>query len=153
MSTTLTASAFSQDTGDVWLPLLTISHPDISPSIRVVFNTQAITSRGNEFLPFPFDVRLPTEQDDAPSRARLVIDNVSREIAQAVRTIRTPPSVLIEIIRADAPDTVEMSWPNFWLRNVKWNAQQVSGELVLEDLVDEPYPSGTFTPASFPALF
>lgn len=153
MSLALSQSAFAQETADVWLPLLTITHPDIDPSIRVVFNTQAIISRGEEFLPFPFDIQLPSEEDDAPSRARLVIDNVSREIAQAVRLIRTPPSVLIEIIRADAPDTVEMSWPNFWLRNVNWNAQQVSGELVLEDLVDEPYPAGTFTPASFPALF
>ncbi|MEG3078468.1 DUF1833 family protein [Halomonas sp. 5021] len=149
----LRESAFAEATGDVWLPLLTISHPDINPSIRVVFNTQAIVSRGDEFLPFPFDVKLPNETDDAPSRARLIIDNVSREIAQAVRSIRTSPSVMIEIIRADAPDTVEMSWPNFWLRNVSWNAQQVSGELVLEDLTDEPYPAGTFTPASFPALF
>lgn len=153
MSLALTQSAFAQDTADVWLPLLTISHPNISPSIRVVFNTVNITSRGEEFFAFPFDVILPSEQDDAPSRARLVIDNVSREIAQAVRSIRTPPSVLIEIIRAGEPDTVELSWPNFWLRNVTWNAQQVSGELVLEDLVDEPYPASTFTPASFPALF
>ncbi|HET8791808.1 MAG TPA: DUF1833 family protein [Modicisalibacter sp.] len=153
MSTTLTQSAFAQDTDDVWLPLLTISHPDIDPPIRVVHNTVNIVSRGNEFINFPFDIILPDEREDAPSSARLVIDNVAREIGQAIRSISTPPSVMIEIIRAADPDTLEMSWPNFFLRNAKWNAGQVSGDLVLEDFTDEPYPAGVFSPARFGSLF
>lgn len=153
MSTTLTQSAFAQETDEVWLVLLTISHPDIDPSIRVVNNSVNVTSRGNEFVNFPFDITLPDQREDSPSRARLSIDNVSREIAQAIRQISTPPNVLIEIIRAADPDTVEMSWPFFQLRNVKWDAQSVSGELMLEDFTDEPYPAGTFSPPSFPGLF
>lgn len=151
--TELTQSAFAEATGEVWLVLLTISHPSISPAIRVVANTQPITSRGNEFLDFPFDITLPNETEDGPSRARLVIDNVSREIGQAVRQIHTPASVLIEVVRAADPDVVERAFPSFWLRNVRTSASQVSGDLTLEDFSDEPYPAGVFSPASFPALF
>lgn len=149
----LRQSAFADATGDVWLVLLTISHPDLADDIRVVNNTEQITSNGQVFLSFPFEINLPDEKDDAPSRAKLTIDNVSREIGQTIREITTPPQITIEVIRAEDPEFIEVSWPNFWLRNVSFNANQVRGDLVLEDFTDEPYPAGTFVPSAFGGLF
>lgn len=146
-------AAFDPETGEVFLVLLTIDHPDIHPPIRVVNNTENIPSRGNEFIAFPFDLQIPDSREDAPPRARLTIDNVSREIALAIRQVTTPPSVLMEIIRAADPDIVEASFPGFVLRDVRWDALQVSGELAVEDLAREPFPAGTFTPGQFPGLF
>lgn len=150
---TLRTSAFAADTDEVWLALITIEHDDLAEPIRVVNNTENITSGGDLYIGFPFDITLPDSREDAPSRAQLVIDNVSREIAQAVRTITSPPTVTIEIVRAADPDTIELVWPFFSLRNVKWDAMKVSGELVFEDFTNEPYPAGVFSPASFPGLF
>jgi hypothetical protein len=146
-------SAFAADTDDVWLVLLTIDHPDIDPPVRVVNNTEDITSRGDEFIGFPFDITLPDSREGAPPLARLAIDNASREIAQAIRLISSPPTILIEIIRASEPDVVEMSFPFFTLRNVRWNASEVTGDITLEDFTSEPYPGGIFSPASFPGIF
>lgn len=153
MTTALTESAYAQQTADVWLVLVTIDHDDLAEPIRVVANTEDVTSRGDLFVGFPFDVVLPDSREDAPSRARLVVDNVSREIAQAIRSISSAPSVLLEVIRAADPDTVEVSFPFFTLRNVKWDALTVSGDLVLEDFTAEPFPAAVFSPASFPGLF
>ena len=153
MTTALTTSAFAQDTDEVWLVLVTIEHAELTAPIRVVNNTQNITSGGDDYIAFPFDVTLPDSREDAPSAARLVIDNVSREIAEAIRTISSAPSVTIEVIRAADPDTIEMSWPFFTMRNVSWNAAQVSGDLVVDDYTSEPYPAGIFSPASFGGLF
>lgn len=149
----LTESAFASDTADVWLVLLTIAHDAIDPPIRVVNNTEDVTSRGETFTAYPFNLVLPDEREDAPPRARLEIDNVSREIAQAIRSITSAPTVTIEIIRAADPDTVEMSWPFFSLRNIKWDSKVVSGDLTVEDFTSEPYPAGIFSPASFPGVF
>ena len=154
---TLTAaykrSAFDPDTAEVWLVLLTIAHATISPSIRVVNNTEDVTSNGDVYVGYPFDVKLPDDRDDAPPAAQLTIDNVSREIGQAIRGMTSAPTVAIQVIRAAAPDTVERSWGGFVLRNVKWDYGKVTGDMVLEDFTDEPYPAGIFSPASFPALF
>lgn len=148
----LTSSAFAADTADVWLVLVTIDHDDFAEPIRVVNNTENVTSRGELYVGFPFDATLPDSREDASPRARLVIDNTSREIAQAIRSITSAPIVTLEIIRAADPDTVEISLPYFTLRNVKWDAGKVSGDLSLEDFTSEPYPAGTFTPAYFPGL-
>jgi hypothetical protein len=145
-------SAFAPDTPEVWLCLLTIEHPNIDPAIRVVNNTENVTSNGEQFIGFPFEITLPDQREDAPPRARIVIDNVSREIAQAVRLIVSAPSVKIQIVRADDPNTVEVSWPFFSLRNVKWDVNQISGDLTIEDFTGEPYPAGIFSPASFPGV-
>lgn len=153
MTTTFTTSAFSADTTDVWLVLLTIEHTDLATPIRVVNNTVNITSGGDEYIAFPFNVTLPDAREDAPPRARLIIDNVNREIAEAVRSITSAPTVTIEVIRGADPDTIEITWPYFTLRNVKWDANQVSGDLALEDFTSEPYPAGIFSPASFPGMF
>ena len=144
---------YDSETGQAFLILLTIDHADISPPIRVVNNTTNITSRGDEFIAFPFDIDLPDSTRESLPRARLSIDNVSREIAQAIRKITSPATVLIEVIRASDPDTVEIGFPVFKLRDVKWDVLQVSGDLVVEDLTTEPFPVGQFTPAEFPGIF
>lgn len=146
-------SAFDPNTAEVWLVLLTISHEQLAEPIRVVNNTVEIVSRGETFIGYPFEITLPDSQEESAPRARLAIDNVSREISQSIRTITSAPSVLIEIIRAADPDTVEVAWPNFALRNVHWDAMRVSGDLTIEDFTAEPYPAGIFSPASFPGLF
>lgn len=147
------AALFDPESGEVFLALLTIDHDDLSQPIRVVNNNEDITSRGNEFIAFPFGFTLPDDQEDAPPRWGLQISNVSREIGQTIRQIAGPPSITLEIIRAAAPDTVEMSFPGFLLRDVRYDAQQVTGTLAVEDLTREPFPARTFTPATFPAVF
>lgn len=158
VSDALVRAAFDQETGEVVLVALTLEHDDLVQPIRVINNTEAVTVEGEEFVTYPFEISLPDDQDSGPPRARLAIDNVSREIAQSVREIASPVSVTIAVVRAvEGTDgwtgAVELSFPNFLLRDVKWDALQVSGDLQVEDLTREPYPAGSFTPASFPGLF
>ena len=150
--TSLVQSAFAQETDEVWLILLTISHADLTNDIQVVHNPVAITSRGMTFVGFAFEISLPIDSPDRAPVAELRIDNVSQEIAQAVRSISTAPTVKIEVIRAAAPDVVELSLDGFRLRNVNWDADSVRGALVLDDIATEPYPAGIFSPAGFPGL-
>lgn len=153
VSTTFKTSAFAQDATDIWLVLLTIEHDDLSAPIRVVNNTENVTSNSELFVAFPFDITLPDNRDGSPPTAKLAIDNVSREIGEAIRSISSPASVKIQIVRHAALDTVEIEWPYFTLRNVKWDMLKVSGDLSFEDFVTEPYPAGKFVPAQFPGLF
>ena len=152
-STEFRRSAFAQETDEVWLILLTLSHPDLTDDIRVVHNPETITSRSQDYIGFAFELSLPSDTEDQAPVAELRIDNVSREIAEAIRSIASAPTVTIEIVRAADPDTVELSLTGFTLSNVRWDALTISGRLVLDDIAIEPYPVGAFSPASFPGLF
>jgi hypothetical protein len=144
---------YAAETGEAFLILLTLNHASLSQPIRVTSDAVTTTSRGNDFVPFPFDLTLPDDQDNRSPRARLVIDNVDRQIVEAVRGLSSAPSALIEIIRAAAPDTVEAQFVDFKLTNVSYDAQRVEGFLTIEDFTAEPFPSATFSPGLFPGLF
>lgn len=145
--------AFLQETDEPYLILLTVAHDDIAPSIRVVDNNEDITSNGNLFTKFAFDMELPDSREGASPRARVSIDGVSREISEAIRTIDSAATIQIEIIRATDPDVLEMNWAPMSLRNVRWDASRISGELVLEEMDIEPFPIWQFSPANAPGLF
>lgn len=147
------AALNAQETDEAFLVLLTIDHDDFSVPIRVCSDAVDVTSRSNSYVSFPFDLVLPDDTDNQSPRARLTIDNVDRQVVQAIRQIDTAPSVLIEIIRAADPDTVEASFPDFIMTDISYDALTVSGELTLEDFTAEPFPAGVFSPAEFPALF
>lgn len=137
---------------DLPLVLLKIDHADLATPIRVVNNTVDITSGGDVYTAVAFEIRLPDSLEDAPPRSRLRISNVSREIAEAVRSITSAADVTIEVVRQDDPDTIEVSWTAMRLSNVRWDFLTVEGDLEFEDLTREPYPYLTFSPAEFPGV-
>lgn len=151
VSDDLRTDAWSPES-DLPLVLLTIEHPDIDPPIRVVNNKVNIVSGGETFIAFPFEINLPDSPEDAPPRARLRIDNVSREIGQTIRLIASPPSVTMQVVRQDDPDEIEQEWQGFRLSNVRYDALSVEGDLVREDLSSEPASFLTYSPAEFPGL-
>jgi cellulase/cellobiase CelA1 len=144
---------FAQETDEAWLVLLTIDHADLGSPIRVGSDAVDTVSRGNTFIAFPFRLALPTDEHGQLPRARLQIDNVDRQIVDTIRSIGSAPSVLMEIVRAAAPDTVEASWPDFVLDNATYDALTVSGALTLGLLAREPYPADNFTPSTAPGVF
>lgn len=149
----LRQEAFLSHTSEIFLVLLTIAHDDINPSIRVVNNTVNITSNDNVFTAFPFEIELPDSREEAAPRARLKIGNVTREVAEALRTIQSAATITIQVIRAADPDTIEKTWQPFTMRNVEWDINVVSADLLLEEIDIEPVPLHKFTPGFFPGLF
>ena len=153
VSAELKAAIYAPETNEEFIVLLTLSHTDLSVPIRVNSSGAEIISRSNTFLAFPFSITLPDDVDGQPPRAKLTIDNIDRIIVQTIRTISSAPSVLVEIVRESAPDTVEASFPDFKMTGVSYNQNTVEGELTVEEFMGEPYPARVFSPADFPALF
>lgn len=151
LSPAAVSAMHAPESGEVWLVLLTISNPGMT-TIRVVSNNEDITSRGNTYLAFPFEIELPGQDPDSPSSARLRIDNVDKRIVEAVRSITTPPNVTIEVVLASQPDTVEIAYSDLTLRSVEYDADSVRGELTFESIFSEPVTL-TITPNRFPGLF
>lgn len=146
------AAIFARETDEVFILLVTIDHADLSEPIRVSSDGADTLSRGETFVSFPFEITLPNDTEDAPPEATLKIDNIDRSIVQAIRSISSPPNVLIEIVLASEPNAVESVWNDFKLQNVDYDVLVVSGNLTQEDFSAEPYPAMTMDPANFPGI-
>jgi hypothetical protein len=153
LSSTAAAALYAPETGEVFLMLLTIAHAALTPSLRFANNTVDVMSRGDTYLGWPFQMMLPSELDDQLPTVTLQIDNVDRRIMEGVRALTSPPSVMLEVVLASSPDTVEAGPFAFTLRGCDYDALVVSGSLSFEDVLNEPYPAQTFTPGRFPGLF
>lgn len=146
-------AAYAQETGEVFLVLLTINHATLPAPIRVVNDTQNIVSGGNTYLGFNFTIVLPDEREDQPPRSRVVIDCIDRSIIAALRPLTSPPTLDIQVVLASSPNTIEASFTGFSLRQINYDAMQIEGELTMEEITMEPFPEGSMTPQDFPGLY
>lgn len=152
LSSTATAALLLPYTDDPVCVLLSLSHPDLPATIRVTNNGANLTSNGDVYQKFPFSIELPGDNEDEPV-AKLRIANVDRSIGDAINAITTPATVSMAIILASDPDTLEMEWQSFELRNVTWNAMTVEGDLMIRQFATEPFPNIRVRESNFPNLY
>lgn len=153
VSATFKAAVLAQETDEVPLVLLTIDHDSLDAPLRFVNNPVDIESNGETYTAFPFEFQLPPASPDSLPFAQLTIDNVDRQIVEAVRSIPTAPTVSAAVILASDPDTIEAPLPEFYLFNIQYDQLTVTGTLVVSTLDDEPFPAWSFMPSFFPGLF
>lgn len=154
---------FAQESSEVPIFLLTITHPELDEPILLTTDpTARITtdplvygtvSRSQTYLYAGVDVSLPDEQDRAPPASKLTVSNVTRDLIPLARSISTPAAVRIEAVLASALDTVEMTFPVMDMSNLVADVMTLTFDLTVDALVTEPYPSGGFSPGYFPGLF
>ena len=153
VSATLEAAVYAQQTDEIFLILLAISHADMSETLRFVNNTEDVVSGGETYTAFPFAIDLPSDTEDSLPSVQLVIDNIDRSIIEELRSIDSAPTIAVSVILSSAPDTIECGPLSFSLKSIDYDAKVITAQLGFEDILNEPFPAGTFTPTDFPGLF
>lgn len=157
------SAAFSNETDEVVICLLTITHEEMAEPLRLSSDpTQRISenplayatvSRGETFVFLPFEFTLPADQDDVPPRVALNLANADRALIGLLRTISSPLQIKVEVVLASSPDEVEVDLPIMQLSEIDYDAQGVRANLVIDGMQTEPFPSGQFDRGRFPGLF
>jgi len=153
LSTGARQAIFAAESGEAFIILLTFTHESLATPIRVGSDSVDTVSRGQAYIAYPFDLTLPDDDEGRAPRARLVIDNVDRQIVATLRNLATSPVLTLEIVRAAVPDVVEAVFHDFRLRNVRYDSHVIEADLTIEDFTAEPYPAGSFCPSLFPGIF
>ena len=163
ISTAFLEALNSQETDEVVICLLTITHDEIADTIYLSSDATtrlsddplvyATASRGNNYLYLPFTFTMPDDKSDTPPRVQLSFDNIERTLVTLLRSVSSPVNVKVELILASSPDVVEIEMPVMQLSDVSIDVDQIGATLVVDSLVNEPYPAGSFTPSNFPAIF
>lgn len=163
-SLTTIRAMMEQQTGDWPVMLLTIDHDDLDEALhvssdattrigevdgRIVYGT---SSRGTDFVFYPVSMALPSDEDGAAPATTLSIET-SQDVMEVVRSLSSPPSLLMELVMGSDPDTVEMSQPDFAIISVDYNINTITAEVTVDFLAGEPMPAGKYRPGSHPGLF
>lgn len=152
-STPFKQAVFAGQTDAVFVVLLELSHDDWEDTLRISSDSEGTMHDGESYLFYPFGIVLPDDHEEHVSKARIVIENVSRDIIDEIRSVSSPPTITMKVVLADSPDTIEAIFPDFMLTEVTYNQLQIEGDLSLETYMDEPFPGDDFLPATFPGMF
>lgn len=163
ISALLRSALYSQESGEVAVVLFTMTHVDWPGTFRVCTDpttrlsdtplTYGIVSNGQTFTYHPMQVSLPDDIDERAPTARLVIDNINRDLVAFARTVQGPGACTIQIVLASTPNVVEITFPALDIRGVSGNDQALTVEFGIDALETEPFPAGKFVPSQFPGLF
>lgn len=141
------------ETDEIWLPLLVIESDDLDGPLRVVSNTVDITSNGEVYTAYPFEIDLPQQDDEITIGCRIRIDNTDLEIMRTLRAITGQPRLTFSIVLAATPDDLERGPMEFVLDSIDYDAATIEGTLVFDNVLDEPSGAYSYSPQYFPALF
>lgn len=142
-----------QNTDQVFLWLLTITHEATGETHRLVSNLDNVVSRGETYLAFPFEFVLPSDDGESLPEIPIVINYVSDELVALLRKHADGVVVLAEIILASAPDQPEYTIEDLVIKTVTYDAGQVTLTAKVEDLMSQRFPADDFLPRSFPGMF
>ena len=147
------AACNAPQTDDGLMVLITIENSDLPEPIRLNNSGANVLSRGHTFLACPIQPTISDDSEDRPPQAKLILDNIDRRLVAAVRSIRSPLLVMMELVRILDPNTVEAAFTDFEMKEVTYNSLTIEGTLTLEGLFSEPAIGFSFTPSYFPGLF
>jgi hypothetical protein len=143
--------------GEAFLFLLQMDYlnPDTqAPEVQYFVNNNVqVTAFANQYLPLAFNVVLNTQDDQKLPTVALIMDNVDRELVGEIRRLQEPPVITLTLVAASRPGVAEMVLANMVLRNVTYDAQQLSGTLFVNDILNQRFPRDRYTPTNAPGLF
>ncbi len=157
MSRSLSIAAKSSindhSTDEIWLVLLKLEHDDWSSPIRLVRNTEAVTSNGDEYVPFPFEANLPDEEAEQVSVINWSALNASNELMDELRSVTGPIDGEIFWVLASDPDDVQIGPMTLQIRVFEYDAQVIKGTMVVEPIMDAVFGYKAMDNTNAPGLF
>ncbi len=145
--------AYQTELDDAYVALFVVSHPDLSQPFRFTDAGAALTLGGDLYQHLPVQITLPDLTEENPPAGRLILDNVTRDLIAAIRTLSGPLAAEVTIVLVSDPTTPELGPFEFEVRNIRWGVLTLEADLQFEPLLGVAVPTDTFTAANFPGLF
>lgn len=82
-----------------------------------------------------------------------VLDGTMLSLVTLLRQTTIQPMMLVELVAASRPDTVEMSVEDLAMRYVNWTSQDLHFKCVHEDILNCRFPEGTYDPQLYEGIF
>lgn len=147
-------AAVGERSGDPFVWLVEITHPQLEDPLRLTDNQEPIASRGRLFMPARVRVALPEQIRDRPARVRLVLEDVLEELRAELRALspHDAPRVTLEIVLAGSPDVTQRAFRDARLTSATFDPISVEAELSARSALSRAAPWQTFSRDRAPAV-
>ncbi|TMV09815.1 hypothetical protein FGK63_01725 [Ruegeria sediminis] len=164
------SAAEAATTDEVEIALFSITHPYLDAPVRLstdpterlsveplMYGTRSAWDGADPVTdPYLFvlaSAELPSDQEDAPATATIVLENVDNDIAALLRSFTDLPVVNMAVVLASSPDVVEVEYRDLRIVGAEGDASEISLQISRRPIEDETVPMDRFTKDRFPGLF
>ncbi|MBT9382231.1 hypothetical protein KM176_00015 [Pseudooceanicola sp. CBS1P-1] len=155
--------------GEVYVALFEITHESLTETVRLSTDpTERITSdplvygtrsswRGANTATEPWlwtiaSALLPSDMEDTPTSASLVLENLDSAMVKVVRSFTSLATVNMAVVLAETPDVIEAEYLGLQILSADIDAGSITLAISREEIEAEPFPSGRMTRDRFPGL-
>lgn len=150
---TIAAAVLAQDMADVPLARVRFNLPD-SQVLRYVNSAQACETAAGTYLPAPFELVLPADDEGGDTGASLRIDRIDNDSVDLLRTIEGIPTSEIEVYMASDPETPFFGPVQLQVQQATTSEPSIELSLGLEeDLINQSIPAQSVTPSNSPGYW
>ncbi|MEO0955796.1 MAG: hypothetical protein AAFY12_12440 [Pseudomonadota bacterium] len=156
-------------TSEIEVALFHIEHSALSEPIRLstdnterlsvdplAYGTRSSFNGANPVSePFQFvlvSADLPSDLEEAPAEAVLILENVTKGIADLLQMITTQATVDMAVVLASSPNQLEAEYRDLRLVRAEGDASEISLFLSRQPIEEESFPSVRMTKQRFPGL-
>ncbi|MDF3420146.1 hypothetical protein HKX23_17495 [Sulfitobacter sp. KE29] len=157
-------------TDEVEVALIMIEHPLLDAPVRLstdpterlstdplMYGTRSTWMESNPAIePFLFilaSTDIPSDLEDAPAAAAIVVENVDSDIAETLRSFTDRPTVHMAVVMASSPDLIEVEFRGMVMVGSSGNAGEITLEVSRAPIEEESVPMDRFTKNRFPGMF
>lgn len=152
LSANMIAAINMQETGEVFLPLVRLSHADWPADERIARNNEDVTHNGEVYEARSFEITLPDQDADGIPVLQWRIEAVSLELVQLLRSAPSEVDAFVFYVMASSPDIVELAY-ELKINTSEYDDSSVGGPMSIEPILDEQFGYMTMTPSTTPAIF
>ncbi len=154
----ITALEFAASAGNKVAAAASISNTSLINGIGTtgagaLVTVNTVTTLVGNYIFLPIEVTLPGEDSQSLPQASITIYDVTQIVMPKLRELTGPPDVTLQIVLSTTPDILEADFYGLKLSSVTYNKDTITAQLTVESLEQEPFPSHTFLPSTFPGLF
>ncbi len=159
-----------QSSDEIEVALFYITHPDLVEPVRLSTDpTERISEQplmygtrsnwlGSNAVTEPFlfllaSAEFPSDLEDAPASASIILENVDNDIAALLRSFTDRPTIHMAVVLASSPDLIEAEFKGLKIVSSDGNAGDVTLQISRAPIEDETVPMDRFTKDRFPGLF
>ncbi|XAT57845.1 DUF1833 domain-containing protein [Rhodobacteraceae bacterium IMCC1335] len=153
LSTQMLTAAHAESSGEVVLPLVKLTQAGWDDAICIVPNWEPVTHQDDVYEPLAFQMDLPDEEAEGVPVLNWIADNVDRRLVEALRTVSGAVAARIVWVLASSPDHIEVGPFELEMRAAQYDAQQISGTLGVEPILETQFGHLIMNPKNTPALF
>lgn len=148
------AALYASETASFFPTLCKIDHASFSSPWYIVNNPEPITYGGYEYQPFPFRFDPPAQNDSNAGNATITIDAIDDSISSTIMALTSAPTVTLvaAFVEGSAAPEALIPW-TFTVKNITCDGTVLTGNLILDENLDNQMGPILFTPNLFPGVF